>query len=70
MSGARLEKPGGVFAEIRRGVFRAENDADACRSFAAVEWHYSERLLGSEIYTEGRALVARLLGSVLTRGSA
>jgi hypothetical protein len=70
MSGARLEKPGGVFAEIRRGVFRAENDADVCRSFAAVEWHYSERLLGSEIYTEGRALVARLLGSVLTRGSA
>ena len=37
MSGARLEKPGGVFAEIRRGVFRAENDADACRSFAALE---------------------------------
>jgi hypothetical protein len=70
MSGARLENIGGVFAEIRRGVFRAENDADACRSFAAVEWHYSERLLGSEIYTEGRALVARLLGSVLTRGSA
>ena len=30
---------------IRRGLFRAENDADACRSFAAVERHYSDRLL-------------------------
>jgi hypothetical protein len=30
----------------RPGLFRAENDADACRSFAAVEWHYSDRLLG------------------------
>lgn len=68
MRGHRLEKPGGVFAEIRRGVFRAENDADACRSFAAVEWHYSERLLGSEIYTEGGGLVARLLRSIRTRG--
>jgi hypothetical protein len=26
-------------------VFRAENDADACRSFAAAEWHGSDRLL-------------------------
>ena len=45
MSGARLEKTRGVFAGICRGFFRAENDADASRSFAAVEWHYSERLL-------------------------
>jgi hypothetical protein len=29
----------------RPGLFRAENDADACRSFAGVEWHYSDRLL-------------------------
>ena len=26
-------------------IFRAEHDADACRSFAAVEWHYLDRLL-------------------------
>ena len=45
MRGRRLEKTGGVFAGIRRGFFRAENDADARRSFAAVEWHYSDRLL-------------------------
>jgi hypothetical protein len=29
----------------RPGLFRAENNPDACRSFAAVEWHYSDRLL-------------------------
>ena len=45
MSGARLKKTGGVFAGIRGGFFRAENDADAGRSFAAVERHYSDRLL-------------------------
>jgi hypothetical protein len=45
MGGRRLEKPGGVFAGIRWGFFQAENDADVCRSFAAVEWHYSERHL-------------------------
>ena len=45
MQDRRLEKPGGVFAGIRRGFFRAENEADAGRSFAAVEWHYSDRLL-------------------------
>ena len=45
MRGRRLEKTGGVFAGIRGGFFRAENDADACRSFAAVERHYSDRLL-------------------------
>ncbi len=45
MLGRRLEKTGGVFAGIRRGFFRAENDADACRSFAAVERHHSDRLL-------------------------
>ena len=67
MSGARLEKTGGVFAEIRRGFFRAENDTDTGRSFAAVEWHYSERLLGSGIYTEGGGLVARLMRSIWTR---
>ena len=45
MSGARPKKSGGVFAGIRRGFFRAENDADASRSFAVVEWHYLDRLL-------------------------
>jgi len=42
---AGSEKTGGVFAGIRWGFFRAENDADACRSFVAAEWHYSDRLL-------------------------
>jgi hypothetical protein len=28
-------------------IFRAENDSDACRSFAAVEWHDSDRFLGN-----------------------
>ena len=45
MQDHRLEKTGGVFAGIRRGFFRDENDADAGRSFAAAEWHYSDRLL-------------------------
>jgi hypothetical protein len=27
------------------GLFRSEDDADACRSFAAVEWHDSDKLL-------------------------
>ena len=27
-------------------IFRAENYADTLRSFVAVEWHYSDRLLG------------------------
>jgi hypothetical protein len=38
----------------RPGLFRAENDADACRSFAAVEWHYSDRLL-ARFYGSGRS---------------
>ena len=27
------------------GLVRSENDADVRKSFAAVEWHYSNRLL-------------------------
>jgi len=61
MRGRRLEKTGGVFAGIRWGFFRAENDADACRSFAAVEWHYSDRLRGPAILTATRALVKEAL---------
>ena len=45
MQGRRLQETGGVFSEIRRGFLGVENDADAGRSFAAVEWHYSDRLL-------------------------
>jgi hypothetical protein len=30
----------------RPGLFRAENDAGTCRSFAVAEWHDSDRLLG------------------------
>jgi len=36
MQGRRFENTGGVFTGIRWGCFRAENDADASRSFAAV----------------------------------
>ena len=45
MQGRRLEETGGVFAGIRRGFLGTENDTDAGRSFAAVERHYSDRLL-------------------------
>ena len=45
MSGARLEKTGVVFAGIRGGFFRTENDADAGRSFAAGGWQCLDRLL-------------------------
>jgi len=45
MSGAKPGKTGGVFAGIRRGFFRAENDADGRGSFAAVERSMSGRLL-------------------------
>jgi hypothetical protein len=39
------KKHGGVLAGIRWGFLGAENDADACRSFAAAQWHDSDRLL-------------------------
>ena len=59
MRGRRLEKTGGVFAGIRRGFFRAENDADARRSFAAVEWHYSDRLLVDRDSQQGTAYLPK-----------
>src|SRR5690348_2711774 len=31
-------------------IFSAENDEDAARSFAAVEWNYSDRLLGADLF--------------------
>src|SRR5688572_10089672 len=51
----------------RPGLFRAENDADACRSFAAVEWHDSEQatriiheyLLQQPIPSPGAAFLVR-----------
>ena len=43
----RLRETRGVFSAIRRGFLGAENDADAGRSFAAVEWHDSDRLLAT-----------------------
>jgi hypothetical protein len=47
MRGRRLEKSSTYSLEYVEDFFRAENDADACRSFAVVEWHYSDRLLAS-----------------------
>jgi hypothetical protein len=49
MLGRRPEKTGCVFSAIRRGFFRAENNADGLGSFAAVEWRYSDRLLTSAV---------------------
>jgi len=46
MRGRRPGKTGDVFAGIRGGFFRAENDTDGRRSFAAVERSMSDRLLG------------------------
>src|SRR5687768_11378236 len=62
MGGRRLEKPGGVFAGIRWGFFRADNDEDTCRSFAAVEWHDSDRLLGRLV----TALTAKIIRARIT----
>ena len=56
MRGRRREKTGGVFAEIRRGFFRAENEADAGSSIALAEWHGSDRVLRSEAWEEGSQL--------------
>jgi hypothetical protein len=33
-------------------IFRAENDLDADKSFAAPEWHGSDRLLGCRFLTD------------------
>jgi hypothetical protein len=45
MRGRRPGITGGVFAGIHGEFFRAENDADGRRSFAAVERSMSDRLL-------------------------
>ena len=44
---AGSKKPEVYSLEYIEDCFRAENDADASRSFAAVEWHDSNRLLDS-----------------------
>ena len=46
-------------------ILRGENDVDRCGSFAVVKRSMSNRLLGSEIYTEGRGLVAGFLRRVI-----
>jgi hypothetical protein len=51
MRGGRLEKTGSVFAEYVEDFLRAENDADAGRSFVAAERHYSDRLLVQVYYS-------------------
>jgi hypothetical protein len=53
-------KTGGVFAGIRGGFFRAENEADGRGSFAAVEGSMSDRLLGRD-----RGMNSRETGGVL-----
>ena len=50
MQGRRFQETGGVFSAIRRGFLGTENDTDAGRSFAAVERHYSDRLLARIIH--------------------
>jgi hypothetical protein len=61
MRGRRPGKTGGVSAAIHRGFFRAEHDPDGHRSFVAVERSMVDRLIGSEIYTEGWWLVVGFL---------
>jgi hypothetical protein len=47
--GRRLGRPGSVFAGIRWGLFRAENDVVGRGSFAVVERPLSDRLLAQRI---------------------
>ncbi len=42
---AGAKKPEAYSLEYVEGFFGAENDPDGCRSFAAAEWYYSDRLL-------------------------
>ncbi|MCE3225008.1 MAG: hypothetical protein K0S58_3188 [Nitrospira sp.] len=72
MRGRRLEQTGSIFAGIRGGLFRAENDADCCRSCAAVEWHYSDRLLTErkKVNVFRRPHVGLEIGSHLPEGVA
>ena len=48
MQGRRFQETGGVVSGIGQGFLGTENDGDAGRSFAQVEWHDSNRLLGWE----------------------
>jgi len=66
MRGRRPGKTGGVFAGIRRGFFRAENDADGRESFAVVERSMSDRLLGPAALLRRSALNMRGLQSAGT----
>ena len=68
MRGRKPGKTGGVFVVVHRGFFRAEHDADGRGSFAAVERSISDRLIRSEIYTEGGGLVALLSHRVKREG--
>jgi len=45
MSGAGSKNLEAYWLEYVEDFFRTENDADVGRSFAAGEWHYSNRLL-------------------------
>ncbi len=49
MQGRKLQETAGVFSAIRRGFLGAKNDADTGSSFAAVEGHYSDRLLDTRM---------------------
>ena len=63
MQGRKPGKTGGVFAGIRRGFFRAENDADGRRSFAAVEGSISDRLLETREHIADTCLDIPVIGS-------
>ena len=63
MQGRKPGKTGGVFAGIRRGFFRAENDADGRRSFAAVEGSISDRLLETREHIADTCLDIPIIGS-------
>jgi hypothetical protein len=52
MQGRKFQETGGVLSAIRRGFLGTENDTDAGRSCAAVERHYSDRLLARIIHDD------------------
>jgi hypothetical protein len=67
MQGRRSETTGGVFAAIRRGLFRVENDADGHGAFTAAEWWLSDRLEGASYRSAIREVNAQAGSSKLFR---
>lgn len=61
MRGYGLETTGVIFAGSRWRIFRVAHEAEASRSFAAVNWYYSDRFLGQGVGA-GKSLCGRPRG--------